>query len=235
MKKGIVIFKSMPEHFNVILFRQNLAEKFPDVLLEAVVFGAENGLKMIEKIRPGAVFTVYFTLFEPGGIATRLTHEVMCSFDIIYLEVYRGSRIRSAEFFFKEYMQEAFGIGNSPVPEVRISKVPGDYHSLLIRKIRGAVRLQKRDILRMESKNNYTRIFLKNKKDVTASKTLKQFESALQHENFIRIHQSHLVNLKHIKKVNPREGSVVLSDGKKIRIARRQKHKFFEAYRRMYR
>jgi two-component system LytT family response regulator len=52
------------------------------------------------------------------------------------------------------------------------------------------------DIIRCESEDNYTRFFLKSSKPLMISKTLKEYEELLSDEGFLRVHQSHLINLK---------------------------------------
>jgi two-component system LytT family response regulator len=88
----------------------------------------------------------------------------------------------------------------------------------------GLVVVNVSEILRCEAESNYTRIFLTNQELFLASKTLKDFEQLLEECNFVRIHQSHLVNFEHIKKYNKGDGgSVILTDGTEVEVSRRQK------------
>jgi two-component system, LytTR family, response regulator len=80
------------------------------------------------------------------------------------------------------------------------------------------------NIIRMEADSNYTQIFLTDKKKLTSSKTLKDYENALENQNFFRIHKTHLVNLSHIRKfIKTDGGCVLLSDGTSLEVARRKK------------
>lgn len=86
------------------------------------------------------------------------------------------------------------------------------------------------DIVRAESDDNYTYFFLADNSKHLVSKTLKEFESLLPKERFLRIHQSHLVNLDFIKKfVRGKSGFVQMSDGSKLPVARERKDFVIEA------
>jgi two-component system LytT family response regulator len=83
-----------------------------------------------------------------------------------------------------------------------------------------------KDIIRMEGEGNYSKIFFTNGETLLISKTLKDYESALNDYKFERIHKSHLVNLNHIVRYYKNEGSYVLmEDGTEIVVARNKREK----------
>ena len=85
------------------------------------------------------------------------------------------------------------------------------------------------DIIRCQSDKNYTQFFLTSGEVVTVSKTLKDFEELLNPFHFVRIHQSHLVNLDHIRKFEKTEGGIViLSDHSKVPVSLRKKEELMK-------
>lgn len=79
--------------------------------------------------------------------------------------------------------------------------------------------LQIEDILYCQADDNYTQIFLQNKKKLV-SKTLKYFEEALSDNGFARVHKSYLVNVNAITQYKKgKGGSVVLHNGKEIMVS----------------
>ena len=79
--------------------------------------------------------------------------------------------------------------------------------------------LQIEDILYCQADDNYTNIYVGNKKKLV-SKTLKYFETALQDNGFARVHKSYLVNVNAITEYKKgKGGSVVLSSGKEIMVS----------------
>jgi two-component system LytT family response regulator len=78
-----------------------------------------------------------------------------------------------------------------------------------------------RQIIRCQAESNYTRFILENKREILVSRTLKDFEAALESCGFIRTHQSHLVNLNHIQTLVKRDGGYLkMSDGSSVPISR---------------
>ena len=84
------------------------------------------------------------------------------------------------------------------------------------------------EIVRCESKRNYTNIHFEDKKSILISKTLKEFDSLLEPYHFWRIHKSHLINFNYIDKyVKSEGGHVLLKDGSKIPVSTRKREKLF--------
>lgn len=81
-----------------------------------------------------------------------------------------------------------------------------------------------RDIIRCESDNNYTTFYFNNKSKFLVTKTLKSFDQILSDKGFYRVHQSHLVNISHIKSYIKTEGGYLLmSDQSHVPVAVRKK------------
>ncbi|MEO8174403.1 MAG: LytTR family DNA-binding domain-containing protein [Sediminibacterium sp.] len=78
------------------------------------------------------------------------------------------------------------------------------------------------EIIRVESTNNYATFYLTNKEKPMVSKGLYHWEELLTPYQFIRCHQSHLVNRKHLKTLK-RDLSInelVLSDGSTVPVSK---------------
>ena len=79
------------------------------------------------------------------------------------------------------------------------------------------------DILYCKADDNYTEIYLENKK-ILVSKTLKYFEEALSQFSFARIHKSYLVNVNEVIKYRKgKGGSVVVTNGKELLVSASKK------------
>lgn len=85
------------------------------------------------------------------------------------------------------------------------------------------------DVVRCESSDNYTYFHLKDKSKILISKTLMDFERMLAPYYFFRVHQSHLINMRMIKKFQKGEGGIlVMEDGTEIDVSRRKKGELLE-------
>ena len=79
-------------------------------------------------------------------------------------------------------------------------------------------------IIRLEAEGNYTHIYLDNNKHYLVCKTLKEYQELLENHNFIRTHQSHLVNFRKISAyVKTDGGFVAMEDGSQAPISRQKR------------
>lgn len=92
----------------------------------------------------------------------------------------------------------------------------------------GMLFLAVNEIVRLQSESNYTLFFLENNKKIVVAKTLKNFEEKLLSYNFIRIHQSHLINISHLKEIEHADNLVLMTDGSKVEISKRKKKEFMD-------
>ena len=85
------------------------------------------------------------------------------------------------------------------------------------------------DIVRCESEDNNTWFFLKGGEKILVTRTLKQFDQMLEKHQFIRVHQSHLVNINYLKEFMKQDGGYLkLKNGDQIPVATRKKQEVME-------
>jgi two-component system LytT family response regulator len=86
-----------------------------------------------------------------------------------------------------------------------------------------------KEIIHCQAEVNYTNFFFTSGRKLLVIKTLKEYEELLNDCNFIRVHKSHLINLHHVKNYTRGEGgTVTMSDGTTIDVARRKKEEFLQ-------
>lgn len=79
-------------------------------------------------------------------------------------------------------------------------------------------------IIRCKGDNNYTHFYLIDNSDILVSRTLKEYETCLVNFGFVRTHQSHLINIHHVKKYIRKDGGyLVMTDDNIIPISRSKK------------
>lgn len=90
------------------------------------------------------------------------------------------------------------------------------------------------DIIRIEADSNYCFIHLHNEPKILVSKTLKEYENMLDPEAFIRVHQSHLIQIKWIKAYIKTDGGFLLMhDHSKIPVSVRKRSGVLELLKKM--
>ncbi len=85
------------------------------------------------------------------------------------------------------------------------------------------------DIIRFKAEGSYTKIIIKNKDNILASRNLKEYQELLPEHEFFRPHNSHLINLKHVKRYVQKDGGYLeMSDDSIVPMSRRKKDLFLE-------
>lgn len=81
------------------------------------------------------------------------------------------------------------------------------------------------EVIRCESVNNYTQFYLQTNEIVLVSKGIYEIDSLLKEYNFIRCHQSHLVNRKFIKSLLKEDSisELLLLNGTRVPVSRLKK------------
>ena len=107
---------------------------------------------------------------------------------------------------------------------------------LCIPSLKGFLVLKLEDIIVCEAERNYTVFYLVNKKPVTVSRTLLDYEEILKDTTFLRVHKSFLINLQHVTEYQRGEGGmVIMSNGMEIEVSRRKKDHFLAKVKEIFR
>lgn len=80
------------------------------------------------------------------------------------------------------------------------------------------------EVISLSSDRNYTRFNFLERPPIIVSKTLKEFENILLEYGFMRVHRSHVINLKYIERFEKADGGyAVMHGGLKIEVSHRKK------------
>ena len=103
-------------------------------------------------------------------------------------------------------------------------------HKICISTKSGIDYLETDTIIFLESKSNYTSILLDGGRTILVSRGLKEFEEELCHANinFMRVHNSYIVNLQKVSRYLKNTDHIVLLNDQKIPLAKSRKDDFFK-------
>lgn len=83
-------------------------------------------------------------------------------------------------------------------------------------------------IIRCKSDSNYTEFYLTDKRKLVVSKGLKFYDELLSESGFVRVHQSHLINLHFIQQVEKgKHPQLILTDGTCVEVSLARKAALF--------
>jgi Response regulator of the LytR/AlgR family len=220
----------------------NLLERYcPQVQVQAICNNGEEALSSIRQLTPDLVFLDVempkMNGFEMLEQLTALSFHLIftTSFDQYALKAFRFSAV---DYLLKPIDHEELILAVRKVSERSQIFIPQQLEILLQRihqpsnavnkialpTMEGLQMIALNDILFCESDDNYTNLFLKNKKKIVISSTLKEIEFLLEDFAFTRVHRSYVANLNEIEKYIKGEGGyLVMSDGSTIDVSRSRK------------
>ncbi len=88
-------------------------------------------------------------------------------------------------------------------------------------------------IVFLKGSGNYSTFYLDTGEELFLSRGLSYYEKKLLKEGFFRVHQSYLVNLKHVSGVSHKDTLIMLTSGNSVNLSRRKKKEFLEEIQRI--
>jgi len=214
-----------------------LAKYCEEVDLKGEASTIQEGLDLIREVSPDLVF---LDVEMPFGNAFDFLDKLPDrTFETVFVTAYNQYAMEALNNHAAYYLMKPINIDElvKAVSYVREIKAKEDAleDKILkpkLNKVDGKITLPQQDgfqvlnvseILFCKADDNYTEIFLENKK-LLVSKTLKYFEEALSEFTFARIHKSYLVNVNEVVKYKKgKGGSVVISNGKELLVSASKK------------
>ena len=213
----------------------------PQVLVTAICNSGGEGIKKIEELKPQLVF---LDIEMPHMNGFQMLQQLPAiNFELIFTTSYDQYAITAFKFSALDYLlkpidreelekavQKVSKKINPPVSqqlEILLQKI--NQPAITVQRIalptmQGLEFVPVESIISCSSSNNYTEFFLKDKKKLLVSRTLKEAEDMLVDHSFIRVHNSHIVNLNAITRYVKGEGGyLVMSDGSNVDVSRSRK------------
>lgn len=220
-----------------LLIEQNC----PSIQIIAIENNAEDGIKSILKLKPDLVFLDIEMPTATGFDVIAATNTE--KYEVVFTTAYEHYAIKAFKTKAVDYLLKPIDIdelkqavisveerlkqGNTTSiksMEELIYSTLNKLKKISIPSQEGLLFVDASDIIRLEAESNYTHVYLKDRKKITASKTLKHFEEVLQNYNFCRIHSTHMINLDKIERYIKGDGGfVVLNDDITIPVSRAYK------------
>ena len=241
-KLRTIIVDDEPDAVNFI---QSIIEEYcPKLEVVGKASSAKEGSKMIISKMPDLVF---LDVEMPKGSGfDLLANFPEKTFDVIFITAFNHYAIKAIKFSAVDYILKPININEfiSAVDKVLDKRNDGDHRNAsfttLLENVRSAMPgklaiptsdgmeyLNTQDIIRVEADRSYSWFYLVEHRKVLVSRNLKEYQELLTDRNFFRTHNSHLVNLEHVKKYIRQEGGAVeLDDGSQVPISRGKRDLF---------
>ena len=213
-----------------------------DIEVAGVANSGSEGIALIEEIQPDLVFLDIEMPLMNGFDMLRNMNKI--NFAIIFTTAYDQYAINAFEInafdyllkpVTKEDLQRVLGrFSEAQTVDQWMSKLDG-LHKILKKQnpafdkiawptSEGMEFLSTDQIIRCQSESNYTHIILRDSGRLLVSRTLSIVEEMIDSKSFLRVHKSHLINLKYIRRFVRNDGGyIVMDDGSQVPVSRRKK------------
>lgn len=222
-------------------FRDNLIQDLNDYCPHIEIVGTADGVisaaKEIKAKKPDVVF---LDIQINHGTAFDLL-EVLgdINFKIIFTTASDEYAIKAFKISAIDYLLKPIDIDELKSAVAKLDADNKDDYQLLKSNIKEEEKSNKRlalhsqdkieiveigNIVRCESNINYTQFFFSDGTKLLVTKTLKEFDKMLSEFGFYRVHQSHLINIDHLKEYIKIDGGYLkMQDGSSVPISTRKK------------
>lgn len=212
-----------------------------------IVGKANNVLQGIKEINTKKPDLIFLDIDMPHGTGFDLLESMPeRNFDVIFATAFNNYAIKAFRANAIDYILKPVDVDEllSAVEKVLINKKIKSNNDARIENLlqsrnnpkiskiavttaEAIIYLNTDEIIRVEADGSYATVFMVNKEKYLISKNVKDFEEMIDSEDFFRAHNSHLINLNHVKKVVKLDGGYIeMADHSQIPVSRRRKDDF---------
>lgn len=225
---------------------KNLLEEFcVNVEIVGLASSVEEAVSTISKLKPDVVFLDIELQTGTGFDVINQLNNIQ--FEIIFTTAFDQYAIKAVKFSSLDYLLKPIDLEElqNAVEKARKKKNQEVYKKQLetlmlnlkqrkptLNKIclatsDGFEFIEVNNILYCKAEGSYTKFVLKNKDTILVSKHLKEFENMLLEQDFMRVHNSYLINLKEVKKYIKSDGGyIIMNNNDTVSVSRSKKEDF---------
>lgn len=229
------------EAHNLENLRGLLGKNCPQIEVVGMASSAILGVELIEKHQPDLVF---LDIEMPNKNGFEMLESIgKINFEVIFVTAYSQYVLKAIKSCALDYLMKPVAINELKEAVTRVSQVVLEKREnyklkTLINNLKNINQPPKialptsealhfvcvNDIVRCKGENNYTLFFLTNGSSILVSRTLKEWDELLSSHQFIRTHQSHLINSIHVKSFIKKDGGYILmNDDSMVSVSKHRK------------
>lgn len=235
----------------IALLSKKISSLLPDAEVVGTANSVETGIAQINTLKPDIIF-LDINLTDGSGFNILEAFDKP-DFEVVFITAYNQYAIEAFRFSAVDYLLkpvenelliEAFNkaANNRKLKHSQQKwKVLKDNFStdkkatkILIQSAEGIEFIEVSEIIRIEADRRYSIVFMVNGQKILTSKNLKEYEELLSNRSFMRIHNSHIINLDFVVKLKTKDNRVVLKNKELVEISRRRKDEFIQKIQNLY-
>jgi two-component system, LytTR family, response regulator len=226
------------EENNIIVLKGMIEKFIPEITTVYTAIGGKQGVQAVHNYNPDLIFLdIEMPVMNGFDLLQKFSGKL---FDVIFVTAYSHYAIKAVRFSALDYLLK-------PVDKDELKSAVQRYtekiksqtdlqyqyenflqnlknknnNKLAISTVEGIHFLMPSNIIRCEAEGSYTKFYLADKKTVTTSKDLKEYDQILSDHDFIRVHRAHLINRSYINSISG-DHQLTLTDNTLIEVSRRK-------------
>ena len=233
---------------NVRILHKLVEDYCPGVEVIAEASDVENGYTAIIQNSPDLLF---LDIEMPFGNAFDLLDKLKpVSFDVIFVTAFNNYALRALKYSALDYLLKPVDIEElmaavKKASDKRRTRETNEKLNNLLHNLQkpavlkmalptkeGLVFIHTDRIARCQASGAYTQIFTTDNEKIVTSRNIKEYEELLPEDMFFRIHNSHIINLKCVKRYyKGRGGYIEMDNGVTLEVASRRKDDFLKYFK----
>lgn len=246
MEITVVIIEDEERSRNVL--KKMVAKHCPNLKILGEADDVDKGIEIINQYKPMLIF-MDIQLKDGSGFDI-LKNLGKINSKIIFTTAFDNYAIKAFKFSALDYLLKPIEI-NELVNSVKrleeselmqqtyqidnlisnLEKPQNEPPLLIVSTIKNFEFLNINEIIRCKAAGAYSEVFMKDHSKYIVSKVIKEFEFLLKEHGFIRVHQSHLINLREVKRYIKGDNLIVMNDDSLISVSKSRKEGFLKGIR----
>ena len=224
------------------LIQSILSSEFPQLDLNNEASNCSDAVKLCNQLQPSLVFLDIDLGDQSGFEFLELTSHK--NFRLVFISAFdsfalQAFKVNAVDYILKPFSKEdlvnavhkaldhPYYTDMKDSIQLLVESINGETNRLALPTQLGYEFFNLSDLIRCEADRNYTIFHFKNARPLTISRNIKQYEEMLNKKGFIRVHASHIINLRELKAYHKGNGGyLVLSDDSKIDISKSRREEF---------
>jgi len=229
-------------------FLNNLVTEFcPEVSIAGMAASVAEAVTLIQQVEPQIVF---LDIEMQTGTGFDVLQQLQKrEFHVIFTTAYDHYAIKAIKFSAVDYLLKPINLEELQAAVAKaienieqktgenklelliknLKRPAGEDFSISLSTSDGVEFILLSTIIRLEASGPYTTFFMKDARKIMVSRNLKEYEMLLTDHGFFRVHNSHIINLKEVRKMIKTDGGyAVMNDDSMITISPKKKDEFME-------
>ena len=219
-------FEIVGEANNVEVAIGLIEEEHPDIIFLDIHMPEKSGFDLLEELGavPEVVFTTAYDQYAVQAFEVNALDYLLKPIDLEELQnAIEKARNRKNQALYKKQLETLM---------LNLKQEKPKLNKICLSTSDGLDFIEVDTILYCKANGSYTTFIIDNKKEILVSRHLKEYVSLFNDHDFMRVHKSHIINLKKVTQyIKGKTPQLILKDGSDVDLSPGKKQAFLERFK----